>query len=299
MVLISWQEAVFSIERYRSHFATLCCAVIATLGCGAQQTYPQNAPAANVRTAAVSSFEVASIKSDRSGGGWMNFDHPPFSSHWSASNVTIKWLIEMAYQMKDYQISGQPAWANTKRYDVDADIDQATVTRIRALPPEKQIDQLRLMVLSLLTDRCKLSVTRVKRQLPSYVIASTKDTSSKLRPLAADPFPNNPAGLSTASNWGRGKMSLEETKGTLHNLANGLSILLGMPVSDQTSVAGNYSFTLRFTDDAQAVNGSVPDADFDRTLAAALRDQLGLRLESTKASVDAIIVDHVEEPSPN
>lgn len=154
-------------------------------------------------------------------------------------------------------------------------------------------------MLSLLTDRCKLSVRHVTCQLPAYAINATKDAPAKLKALSVVPFPNNPDGLSIGSNWGNGKFSVEATKADLANVINGISRLLGMPVADETGIQGNYSFTLRWTDGTQSPVGTTPDAAFDRTLAAALRDQLGLKLESTKAPVDTIVIDHIEEPTPN
>ncbi|HEY6468123.1 MAG TPA: hypothetical protein VIY69_19140, partial [Candidatus Acidoferrales bacterium] len=58
-------------------------------------------PAAQDSPSARPSFEVVSIKPDHSGWGGMSSDHPPFGPHYSATNVTAKWLIETAYDLKD------------------------------------------------------------------------------------------------------------------------------------------------------------------------------------------------------
>lgn len=119
-------------------------ALLVVFAFGAPQIHSQAAAPASTSTAA-HAFDVVSIKPDPSGGGGMNFDQPPIGSHWSATNVTIKWMIEMAFDIKDYQLSGQPGWVNAKRYDVEADIGQADVSRIRVLSPDNQIGELRAM----------------------------------------------------------------------------------------------------------------------------------------------------------
>ncbi len=77
------------------------------------------------------------------------------------------------------------------------------------------------------------------------------------------------------------------------------------PVVDQSGLTGRYDFTLVFTPDAlQAGKMGVqlpaldnPDAAPD--LSAAFQQQLGLKLESTKAPTDVMVIDKVERPSEN
>jgi len=77
---------------------------------------------------------------------------------------------------------------------------------------------------------------------------------------------------------------------------------VGRPVLEKTGLAGKVDFVIEFTPE---VNGPVPpDAEFQPhpdgpTFMEALKEQLGLKLESQKGPVDVIVIDHVERPSDN
>jgi uncharacterized protein (TIGR03435 family) len=82
--------------------------------------------------------------------------------------------------------------------------------------------------------------------------------------------------------------------------------VLDRPVVDQTKLAGKFDFTLTWTPDESQFGGMgvrVPppsgDAAAPPGLTTAMPEQLGLRLESTKATVDVIVIDRVEKPSDN
>jgi uncharacterized protein (TIGR03435 family) len=87
------------------------------------------------------------------------------------------------------------------------------------------------------------------------------------------------------------------------------SQFMDLPVVDQTALGDTrYTFTLKFTPDstmrpfggtldAQAPPLSTDDAPPD--LFSALEQQLGLRLQKKKASVDVIVIDKIEKPSAN
>jgi uncharacterized protein (TIGR03435 family) len=74
------------------------------------------------------------------------------------------------------------------------------------------------------------------------------------------------------------------------------------PVVDRTGLKGFYDFTLTFVPDASGRIGpnGEPLASFEGSnLAQALREQLGLKLENAKSSVQILIIDHAEKPSEN
>jgi uncharacterized protein (TIGR03435 family) len=242
------------------------------------------------------SFEVASIKSDRSGRGGGNWGFAGLEV--SATNVPAKGLIRVAYDMNDFQISGGPAWINSERFDLNAKVDDSMAAQFQKLSRDQKIDEIRPMLQSLLADRFKLRVTRATKVLPILVLVLAKD-DSKLKALAVDPFAVVRDG-STFIGIGRdGQMSVQANRATLDIFANGLSVALGQKVTDETDVKGNYTFNLQWTDAKQAPAVGAPDAAFDRSLAAALQEELGLKLETTKGPVETITIDHVEEPSPN
>jgi uncharacterized protein (TIGR03435 family) len=79
------------------------------------------------------------------------------------------------------------------------------------------------------------------------------------------------------------------------------------PVVDQTGLTDRYDFNLNWTPDQSqfaAMGGHVrppatDDPNAPPSLYVALPEQLGLKLESTKANTDVMVIDHVEKPSPN
>jgi uncharacterized protein (TIGR03435 family) len=84
------------------------------------------------------------------------------------------------------------------------------------------------------------------------------------------------------------------------------SAVLDRPVVDQTGLAGRFDFTLNWTpDDSQfgGMGAKIPpptdSADAPPNLYTAIQEQIGLKLDATKAPADVMIIDHVEKPSEN
>ena len=88
---------------------------------------------------------------------------------------------------------------------------------------------------------------------------------------------------------------LTGTSVSLRYLAEELSRRLSRKVIDQTRLTGEFDFNLRWAPDA-ADGNSLPDGP---SIFTAMQEQLGLKLESSKAPVDEIIIDHIEKPSGN
>ena len=91
------------------------------------------------------------------------------------------------------------------------------------------------------------------------------------------------------------------TRMTMRQLASQLSRMTGRPVKDRTGLSGEFNLTLTWSMEDQKVDpldrpGPGPDAP---ALSTALQDQLGLRLERTRGSVDVLVIDSVERPTPD
>jgi uncharacterized protein (TIGR03435 family) len=92
---------------------------------------------------------------------------------------------------------------------------------------------------------------------------------------------------------------------TMEMLAASLAGLVGQgrPLIDKTGLSGRFDFTLEWAPESNSPppSGS-PAAPSDPpapTSLEALREQLGLKLESTKSPVQVLVIDHVERPSDN
>jgi uncharacterized protein (TIGR03435 family) len=93
-----------------------------------------------------------------------------------------------------------------------------------------------------------------------------------------------------------GRGEIVATAAPVAPLIDALSVQLGRPVVDRTGLTGRYSFTLKFAP-AQAAMDTQTDAG--PSLFTAVEEQLGLRLETAKAPVPVLVVDHIERPSEN
>jgi len=89
----------------------------------------------------------------------------------------------------------------------------------------------------------------------------------------------------------------------LSELAVVLSRIVQRVVIDQTGLTGTFDLDLNWTPDRTPPNapaGVSADADRDApSIFTALKEQLGLKLESAKRPVEVLVIDHVERPTPN
>jgi uncharacterized protein (TIGR03435 family) len=115
----------------------------------------------------------------------------------------------------------------------------------------------------------------------------------------------NPSGLPGL--FFRGLGNMPATVATIADFAGVMqSAVLDRPVVDQTGLEGRFDFQLKWTPDETQFGGlgvKVPppadDAAAPPDLFTAMQEQLGLKLQATKAPVDVIVMDRVTEPSEN
>jgi len=210
-------------------------------------------------------------------------------------NTTLVDLITMAYDLHRRQLIGMPAWAESDKYDITGRPES---------PGQPSVAQLKIMLQKLLVDRFQLTFHREKKELSVYAITVGK-TGSKLTKSEADP--NSLPGLFFGP--GAPGLSFNVRNATLAEAASVLQgNLLDKPVVDQTGLSEKYDFRLRFTPDqgmmasfgappGQPATADNPDAPPDLFLA--FQQQLGLKLESTKAPADVLVIDKIEKPSAN
>ena len=253
---------------------------------------PEPPPApAMMAGSAKPAFVVATIKpskpdAPRGGYGFRGQDV-------TTTNVNVNWMIKLAYNVHARQIEGGPAWLESAKYD--------TVGRPDT-PGQPSRDQMKLIIQGLLADRFQLKFHIEKKELPVYAMVVLK-SGAKITPSAEDPnaFPGIGFGQ------GPGALSLRGRNTSLDGVANALqSNVLDKPVVNQTGLTGRYDFFLNFTPDAtQIANfgagapGNPGDLNAPPDIFAAFQQQLGLKLESTKAMVDVIVIDKIERPSEN
>jgi bla regulator protein BlaR1 len=231
-------------------------------------------------------FEVASIKPAAPGGHGLQIQIAP-GGRFVAKNVSVKILIQQAYGVRDFQITGGPGWIGSERYDINAKGEEART-------PE----QLKPMLQALLADRFKLQIHRETKELPMYGLVVQKN-GTKLQESKAG---NGPG---PRIRMGRG---LIEGQGmSMAILANQLGQQLGRSVTDKTGLTGTYDIKLEWTPDESQGSGprelggegGPPVDTAGPTIFTALQEQLGLKLDSQKGAVEILIVDRAEKATEN
>jgi uncharacterized protein (TIGR03435 family) len=243
------------------------------------------APVSQNMSAKAPAFTVAAIRPDKSGYGSWQGGPTPYG--YSAKNVPVSELISFAYNLRcDGQLLGLSGWADSDRFDVEARMDEDDAAAFQKLRGQQQREQAALMLRPLLADRFKLKVHHETRVLPVYALVIAKGGFK----LKESHEPGNLDGMG----MNRGFIGVHASR-IGGRVLEGLSDAAGRIVIDKTGLTGYYDITLRWTPDGSQT--SDPNAPPD--LFTALEEQLGLKLVSTKAPVDVLVVDHIERPTEN
>jgi len=215
-------------------------------------------------------FDVASIKPAPPGSGNTTMKFEP-GGRFRATGA----LIQLAYGVKDFQISGRPKWADSESYETYDVVAQpaAGVTLNR--------DQLKVAIQALLADRFKLKFHRETKDLPIYSLVVGKNGPKLTRNIDA-PGPGATIGSG----------QLKGSKISMSLLADLLAQLLDRTVLDDTGISGNFDVKLNW--------GPGQTADMDGpSIFTALQEQLGLKLNAQKGPVEILVIDSAERPSGN
>jgi uncharacterized protein (TIGR03435 family) len=191
---------------------------------------------------------------------------------------------------------GGTNWISSDRFDIEAKADTGEVS------PAQMPD----LVQQLLADRFHLEFHNEMKEMPVFELTVAKG-GSKLqsadepkRPISGDtaPVPSR-EGMPRAGGFRSGPGQMSGSAVPLATLVQALSQSVGRPVIDKTNLAGFFTFTLNWAPDQLRVPGTESQNANGPDLVTALQEQLGLKLESTKAPVPVIVIDHVERPSEN
>jgi uncharacterized protein (TIGR03435 family) len=255
-------------------------------------------------------FEVVSVKPNRSSDA--RYMILPSTGRFTATGVTTKQLITLAYNVKDFQVSGGPSWISSERYDIEAKEPDALAEEIARLPRDKNWERIGLMLQSLLADRFELRVRHETREAPVYALVIAKGGPKLLPAKSALPGPFAP-GQPLPPQYPAG-MTGATMQGPMSQVAAWLSRLpeIGRTVLDRTGLKGNYSIQLQWAldqghvgifkgpeDGKSGTDNAPPPESSGPSLFTALQEQLGLRLESARGPVETVIIDHIERPSEN
>lgn len=238
-------------------------------------------------------------------------------------NVSVRNLIEQAYGIpwtpaENERVLGGPAWIDTNHYDIVARIPGDLAQAQQKLSRDEQKRQISLMLQSLLAERFQVKVHFETKVLTVYALVvakpSTNLVESKKQPEAVESgaeesavavrLPSKPEDAHhgvVVFYKGQGAQ-MTGRQASMDDVARwfaGYSEVGGRPVVNETGLKGLYDFTLRWT--RQSLGGSASDAaESDAPpLFSALPEQLGLRLKTTKAPVEVVVIDHADFPTEN
>jgi len=215
-------------------------------------------------------FEVASIKlATPSSDGRNHSRYSIDSQRVIDTNVSLRDLLEQAYQVQSDQIVGPP-WLGDTRFDIAATI-----------PSGISKDRVPQMLQSLLIERFGVKLHRDTREMTRYSLGAAS-AGSKLHKAESI--------TGITSNFGRTSNQVS-ARITMAMLASFLSRQLGRPVIDETKLDGPWEIALTWEPDS--VPGGI-------SLPAAVEEQLGLKLTSGKGPIGILIIDHAEKlPTDN
>ena len=334
-------------------------ASLMVLSCGA--AFGQGSPA----------FEVASVKpAEPPSAGMMGLrvgmrggPGTPDPGQINYSNVTLKNVIQNAYGVKGFQITG-PKWLDSERFDIVAKVPQGATK-----------EEFKLMLQNLLAERFKLTLHRESKDMPMYALVVGKNGPKMKEVVDENPVPGTtasapggpsgsggpsafapppppppsngpntgfamggaaPARISVGADgqiklppgMGKGGLMMMMSAGRMHLVGNGqpvaalveaISNQMGRPVIDETGLKGKYDFDLDYSPEGMTggpmgmmppmphgdgPGGAAPISASPEsagpTLTTALKEQLGLQLESKKGPVEMLIIDRLEKtPTEN
>jgi uncharacterized protein (TIGR03435 family) len=286
------------------------------------QTPPQWQTAAGGKMA----FDVASVRPDKGPFRPPNFPldtgdafesmqtnvppHGRFSADFAlVTYIQFAYKLSLTPEQRESMIARLPKWVSTDRFDIQA--------RVEGNPTK---DQMRLMMQSLLAERFKLTVHFETQVVPVLALTLVKPgkTGPKLLLHAEGPPCDAPANsaanaaqlfpprcdvymLMTSSERMNRSGSRNTTMDLFASFVPGTG-RLGRPVVNQTGLTGKFDFQLEWAPEPNSPVAAGANAQPDTpgpTFLDALREQLGLKLESTRAPIEVLVIDHVELPSEN
>lgn len=232
-----------------------------------------------------SEFEVASIRQNTANDRIVSISVGP-GGRFLARGYTLQLLIQRAYGVMGWQISGGPKWLDTDRYDVVA---------AAIVPGNLTERQLRPMLQRLLAERFKLRLHEDSKKMSGYALVVAKGGSKVKAAADGEEHPdtfrmNNQTGLIAQGL-------------TMEVFARYFAGKLGLVVEDETGLKGLYDFKAQWTVETDQSMSGLSDVDrrdeVRSAVFAALQDQLGLKLIAQKITVHMLVIDSAEKASEN
>ena len=262
------------------------------------------------------SFDVASVKQDTGAFKPPNFPLDPGDAYATTGGrfsadfpltvyISFAYKLSLTPEQRQAMIAHLPKWVAEDRFDIQAKAAEGNPTK----------DQMRLMMQALLAERFKLAVHFETQDSPvlALVLVKPGKLGPKLRPHADGPpcdtapspdvFPPKCYVMMLTMNSGRMPRGGSRDT-TMALIADALPSMgrLARPVVDRTGLSGRFDFMLQWSPETNSIPPAPnePAADTQGpSFQEALREQLGLKLESARAPLQILVIDRVDRPSEN
>jgi bla regulator protein blaR1 len=258
------------------------------------------------------SFEVATIKpaSPHETQSAMGFSDGGRGFH--TTNASVRDLIQEAWNVKSTdEIENVPGWATGQKFDIEARMSDGEAASLAKLPFGERVNQVRLMLQTLLEERCELKLHSSFRENSFFLLLPAKGGPKleSAQMTAADPATKAAAhpAVGPRIQW-KGPGVVEAAGVSMPMLTEFLSrqpelgfdggFTLGDLVVDKTGLTGSFDWTLTWQPESDPDGDTTGNANRP-TFFTALREQLGLELKRTKGQVEVLVIDHVSRPSPD
>lgn len=294
--------------------AGLACSALAGRGSLAQVGAPAEGPLVSADGKPLA-FEVVSIHEEKPvPGQQIPVEIGPTPDGYRMKGVPPMAVIQIAYipsqgatHFSPNQISGVPEWFNSTRYDIEARVAEADLTRWNEL--SSQPAMLRAMLQAMLADRFRLAVHRDTKIVPVYEMTVGR-RGPKFKPSEGATLAEIQQKHSDARTLMRGGGAIVATGPnpgqqwlfgvTIPFLGEFLSTMAGRPIHDQTGLAGKYDITYQLELPPQEGGGAAQPPDFfSLQIVYVVQDQLGLKLSPAQGPMESLVIDHVERPTEN
>jgi uncharacterized protein (TIGR03435 family) len=230
-------------------------------------------------------FEVASIRPTEITDGVMSIGPSLNHGKLVINNVPLKRVVAAAFGLSENRIFG-PEWLSAKRFDFAA-----------KAPAGVPDTELKPLLQSLLKDRFRLENHKELREMPIYDLVIAK-SGAKMAVYPAEA--REPEGIDLRQRGG----GVRGSRMTMSQFATVISQFAGRPVLDKTGLSERYALILKFAPVPQSGPGARPDLPVPEfplpDLFIAIQEQLGLRLQASRANLEVVVIDHIDQmPSEN
>jgi uncharacterized protein (TIGR03435 family) len=285
---------------YRSRWAVcLFCAATILPGVAVCQTPPGSTAGQPTDRSPLTSFPIVSIvplDKDRKDKSW---GYRYRDDGFFGKGLSAYLLMQEAYGLyDDERILNVPPWARSEQFAVGAKVEPSEVRQFSNMTD----DQRRAMLRAMLASRFKLASHYEKRVFPVYDLVIAKK-GIKMSPATPEEIRDMHVGLGLVTISRPGYLQGKDF--SLSGLDSDLKSAAGRQIVDRTGLPGRYDFTLQWDPNLQAPLSSIPHNSADTfqaegpSIFTALQEQLGLRLQPDKASLDVLVIDHIEPPTEN